>query len=139
MIHLDLFRKRIANGYTIGDLLINGEFFCETLENTVRDLNKNGVFDSSEKKVWGESAIPYGEFKVKVTYSPRFKRNLPRVFDVPHFEGILFHRGNSSADTEGCILLGEWDRKGDWIKNSTPYEKQLVKLLEGKDAILNIY
>ena len=139
MIHLDLFRKRIANGYTIGDLLINGEFFCETLENTVRDLNKNGIFDGSEKKVWGESAIPYGEFKVKVTYSPRFKRNLPRVFDVPHFEGILFHRGNSSADTEGCILLGEWDRKGDWIKNSTPYEKQLVKLLEGKDAILNIY
>lgn len=139
MIHLDLFRKRIAKGYTIGELLIDGEYFCDTLENTVIDVNKNGIFDGDEKKIWEESAIPYGEYKVKVTYSPRFKRNLPRVFDVPHFEGILFHRGNSSTDTEGCILLGEWDGKGDWIKNSTPYEKQLVKLLEGKDAILNIY
>ena len=139
MIHLDLFRKRIANGYTIGDLLINGEFFCETLENTVRDLNKNGIFDGSEKKVWGESAIPYGEFKVKVTYSPRFKRNLPRVFDVPHFEGILFHRGNSSKDTEGCILLGIWDGKGDWVHTSTPFEKKLVEILGNEEAILNIY
>ena len=54
MIHLDLFRKRIAKGYTIGELLIDGEYFCDTLENTVIDVNKNGIFDGDEKKIWGD-------------------------------------------------------------------------------------
>lgn len=82
---------------TIGDLLVNGEFLCHTLEDLVRP-----------EKIKGKTAIPAGKYSVEVTWSPRFKRDLPLVRDVPGFEGIRFHAGNTDADTEGCILVGTW-------------------------------
>jgi hypothetical protein len=126
---LELKRRFLGESYTIGSLLIDGKKFCDTLEDRVRDLNKNGVFDGDEKKVYGETAIPYGTYDVVVDYSPKFKRELPRLQNVRHFEGILIHRGNTAEDSAGCILVGENKVKGKVI-NSTPYEKELVRILK---------
>lgn len=116
--------------YTIGKMYIDGDYFCDTLEDRVRDINKNGKFDNGEVKVAGETAIPYGRYQVVVTMSPRFKRELPRLLNVPNFEGILIHRGNTDKDSAGCLLLGENKVKGKVI-NSTPYEQKLVSILKG--------
>lgn len=111
--------KRIAlrSTYTIGRLYVDGNYFCDTLEDTVRDINKNGKFDNGEKKVYGKTAIPYGTYEIKWTYSPRFKKYTPQLMNVPSFEGIRIHSGNSSTDTEGCLLLGE-NKKVGMVLNS---------------------
>lgn len=98
--------------YTVGRLYVNNEFFSNTLEDKIIDKNKNEIFDNGEKKVYGESAIPYGKYKVVYNYSPKFGRNLPRLLDVPHFEGILIHPGNTAKDSFGCILVGKNTSKG---------------------------
>lgn len=115
--------------YTIGKMYIDGDYFCDTLEDRVRDINKNGKFDNGEVKVAGETAIPYGRYQVVVTMSPKFKRELPRLLNVPNFDGILIHRGNTDKDSAGCLLLGENKVKGKVI-NSTPYEQKLVSILK---------
>lgn len=122
-------RTFIGPSYTIGKLYIDGQYFCDTLEDPTRDLNKNGVFDNGEVKIKANTAIPYGNYKVIVSLSPRFRRELPRLLDVPSFSGVLIHRGNTPKDTEGCILVGENKVKGQVI-NSTSYEVKLVKLLK---------
>lgn len=113
--------NRIFKGehYTIGKMFINGEYFCDTLEDKVRDL-------SNEPKVMHETAIPEGRYKITLNYSPKFKRALPRLLNVPYFEGILIHRGNKPGDSSGCILVGENKVKG-MVINSTQYEVELVK------------
>lgn len=119
--------KRIAlkGTYTIGKLYINGEYFCDTLEDKVRDLNKNGVFDNGEKKIYGQTAIPYGTYNVKWTYSNKFKKYMPLIENVPSFAGIRIHAGNSSADTQGCILVGE--------------NKAVGKVLNSKNTVNKLY
>lgn len=111
--------KRIAlkPTYTIGKLYIDDNYFCDTLEDTVRDVNKDGKFDNGEKKIKGKTAIPYGTYEIKWTYSPRFKKYTPQLMNVPSFEGIRIHSGNSSKDTEGCLLLGE-NKKVGMVLNS---------------------
>ena len=102
---------------------IDGKYVCDTLEDKVREP---GV------KVAGKTAIPAGRYRVIVNVSPKFGRELPRLLDVPGFEGILIHRGNTPEDTAGCILVGENRAEGK-VLNSTPYELRLVELI--KDAI----
>lgn len=111
--------KRIAlkPTYTIGKLYIDDKYFCDTLEDTVRDLNKDGKFDNGEKKIKGKTAIPYGTYEIKWTYSPRFKKYTPQLMNVPSFEGIRIHAGNTNASTSGCLLLGE-NKKVGMILNS---------------------
>ena len=111
--------KRIAlkKDYTIGKLYIDDVYFCDTLEDAVRDFNKNGKFDNCEKKIYSQTAIPYGTYEVKWTYSPRFKKYTPQLMNVPQFEGIRIHAGSYSKDTEGCILLGE-NKKVGMVLNS---------------------
>ena len=119
--------KRIAlrSTYTIGRLYVDGNYFCDTLEDTVRDLNKNGKFDNGEKKVYAKTAIPYGTYEIKWTYSPRFKKYTPQLMNVPSFEGIRIHSGNTSSDTEGCLILGE--------------NKQVGKVLNSRATINKFY
>lgn len=139
---IEVKRLYIKEEYTIGKMYVNGMYFCDTLEDKARDINKNGLFDKGEKKVYGETAIPYGEYKVVVTHSPKFKRMLPRLLNVPHFEGILIHRGNTAKDSAGCILVGENKVKGQ-VLNSTPYEKRLTAIclnaqLQNEDITIEI-
>lgn len=127
---LKLKRRFFAEEYTIGTLSIDGVQFCDTLEDKNRDHNKDGdLNDPGEGKVYAKTAIPFGTYKVIVNRSPKFKRDLPRLLDVPHFEGILIHRGNTAKDSAGCILVGENKVKGQVI-NSTQYENELVKRLK---------
>lgn len=132
-MELLLERKYIKPEYCIGRLYINGEFFCNTLEDTIRDINKNGTFDCGEFKISGHTAIPYGTYEIQVTYSPKFKRELPLLLDVPNFTGIRIHRGNTNKDSSGCILVGENTKKG-MVLNSTKYEQELTKLLKNTQS-----
>ena len=119
--------KRIAlrPTYTIGKLYIDDVYFCDTIEDTVRDLNKNGKFDNGEKKIHSKTAIPYGTYEIKWTYSPRFKKYTPQLMNVPSFEYIRIHAGNTSADTEGCLILGK--------------NKQVGKVLNSRATINKFY
>ena len=119
--------KRIAlrPTYTIGKLYIDDAYFCDTLEDTVRDTNKSGKFDNGEQRIKGKIAIPYGTYEIKWTYSPRFKKYTPQLMNVPSFEGIRVHAGNTSADTEGCLILGE--------------NKQVGKVLNSRATINKFY
>ena len=121
-MRLILKRLYLKTDYTIGKLYMDGTYFCETLEDQVRDLTK-------ERKIPGRTAIPAGVYEIVVNVSPRFKRKLPRLLDVPGFDGILIHRGNTAEDTAGCILVGENRERGKVI-NSTRYEVQLTGILE---------
>lgn len=129
---LKLERKYFKDTYTIGNLYINGIFFSNTLEDKNRDMNKNGKFDNGEVKIYGETCIPFGTYKIKMTYAPKFKRELPWLQNVPSFTGILIHRGNTARDTAGCILVGENKAIGK-VLNSASYEMKLVKII--KEAI----
>jgi hypothetical protein len=116
-MNIQLKRRYLGEGYTIGTLSIDGQYFCDTLEDAVRQV-----------KVYGKTAIPYGRYNIILNVSPHFGRILPRLIDVPQFEGVLIHRGNTAEDTAGCILVGENKVKGKVI-NSTPYEIGLVKMM----------
>jgi hypothetical protein len=125
-MRLKLQRRYFGDAYTIGTLYIDGVRFCDTLEDRNRDLNRNGKFDNGERKVMHQTAIPFGTYRVVVARSPKFGRDLPRLMNVPNFDGILIHRGNTAADTSGCILVGENKVRGKVI-NSTGYEVELVR------------
>lgn len=124
---LTLKRTFKGSDYTIGKLYVDKKYFCDTLEDTVRDLTK-------EPKVPGMTAIPAGHYGIVVNKSPRFGRLLPRLLDVPHFEGILIHKGNTAKDTSGCILVGENKKKG-MVLNSAYYENKLVEILKNEKSI----
>ena len=94
---LVLQRTKLLDTRTLGNLSIDGKLFCFTLEDAVRPA---GV------KIKGCTAIPAGTYKVCVTWSNRFQKPLPQILDVPGFDGIRLHGGNTEADTEGCVLVG---------------------------------
>lgn len=130
MLTLKLFRRYLNKDYTIGALFVHGEYFCDTIEDKVRDINKDGdLLDPGEKKIFGHTAIPYGTYKIELSMSPKFKRLLPLLLDVPHFTGIRIHRGNTAEDSHGCILPGENKVKGKVI-NSTKYEIALISIIK---------
>ena len=129
---MELILTRIAKKktYTIGRLAIKKqvsderlekaveEYFCDTLEPTWRDY-KNGA-----RKMKGQSTIPEGRYAVVISWSPRMQKWLPILLGVPMFTGIRIHAGNTSKDTEGCILVGE-NRKVGMVVNSNTWLKRL--------------
>ena len=120
-------RRYLGPEYTIGSLYIDERYICDTIEDKVRDFNKDGdLNDPGEQKVYGRTAIPYGTYAMDLTMSPKFTRLLPLIMNVPHFTGIRIHRGNSAEDSAGCILPGENKIKGRVI-HSTEYEVLIVK------------
>lgn len=129
-----LLLDRIYKGkdYTIGRLYIDGVYFCDTLEDTVRDLPE-------EKKIYSQTAIPAGTYKITLNIiSPKYSLRksydwcggrLPRLLNVPFFDGILIHAGNTAKDSAGCILVGENKEKGK-VLNSMATLKRLYKVLK---------
>lgn len=133
--------ERVFKGeeYTIGKLYIDGQYFCDTLEDRYRDL-------TIERKVKGETCIPCGEYPVTLNIqSPKYKSYdqykfcngyLPRLLNVPYFEGILIHIGNYPRDTEGCILVGRNTVKGAVMESTVTFKKLYHKLKEATDDII---
>ena len=97
---------------------------CDTLEPQWRDLKK-------EKKVRGKTAIPEGEYKIVMSPSAKFHRNMPYLKDVPQFEGIMIHPGNTVKDTMGCSLVGVKSGTGLLVSRIT-FEK-IMKILNSEE------
>ena len=119
---------RIYKGesYTIGRMYLNGEYFCDTLEDAIRPV-----------KIPNETAIPAGTYKVEVIYSPRFKRNLPLLVDVPNYTGIRIHNGSNKDHTSGCILVGFNTSKGI-LSDSRKISDQLTEKLKSLSESIEI-
>lgn len=133
--------KRIAlkDNYTIGKLYIEDEYFCNTLEDRVRDLNKDGdLEEKGEEKVWGQTAIPYGTYKICMMMSPKFKKVLPRLMNVKGFEGILIHPGNIAEHTHGCILVGVNSTIGKLSNSGITFDKLMDRIKNEKDLTITI-
>lgn len=125
--------KRIArkDGYTIGRMSLNEEYFCDTLEDT--DRGQKSTMSEEEilsKKRKGITAIPTGKYDVILTFSPRFKRVLPLLLNVPGYQYIRVHNGNRPDSTEGCLLVGENKVKGQVLNSRATLEKLMSILLE---------
>ena len=113
--------------YTIGRMEVDGVYVCDTLEPTWRNLA------GGARKLLGKTAIPEGRYAVVVTLSPKFNKWLPLLLGVPKFSGIRIHSGNTAADTEGCILVGQNLKKG-MVLNSRIALHRLMKIIYGRKA-----
>ena len=121
-MELTLNRIFLGSSATIGELLINDKHLCDTLEDRVRPEGE---------KVYGKTAIPEGTYEVKLTHSPRFKKILPEILNVPNFSGIRIHSLNKAEESEGCIGVGEWNGKDtNWISNSRKAFNKLFAILQ---------
>lgn len=137
-MNIKIIRKYKKDSYTIGNLYINGVWFCNTLEDKDRGLKQTDTIEDIKiKKVYGQTAIPIGTYKVALTYSPKFKRTLPYVNDVKGFEGIRIHSGNTATDTQGCILVGLNNVVGK-VTNSRNTLDELIRKINGQDITLTI-
>lgn len=126
---LTLKRKFLGDKYTIGDLFIDGKFFCNTIEDKVRELpvacpyTPKGQSCKCKGKIFAETAIPAGTYKVTMEHSPRFKRKLPLLHNVPHFIGILIHSGNDESASAGCLIVGSNTVKGKVTQSRVTSDK----------------
>lgn len=129
-------RFEFGSTYTIGKMYIDGEYFCFTLEDKERQVDGQEV---SEWKIPGQTAIPTGTYSVTVDMSNRFKRLMPHIMNVPGFEGIRIHSGNTDADTEGCILLGQhWNGAGTILNSRIAFDLFFDKLQKAGSATISI-
>lgn len=127
---MELLLKRTEKNSTntIGNLYINGVEFSNILEDVDRGLHsKMSLEEISKLKVYGKTAIPTGKYKIVISYSPRFKKMLPLLLNVPGFSGIRIHPGNTEADTEGCLLPGL--KKNKMVVNSRSTYARLEKII----------
>lgn len=128
-MELRLERKYRSSKYCIDKLYINGKYFSDALEDPDRGLTNSMSLEEMKKiKVKGNTCIPYGTYNVTITYSPRFKKNLPLINNVKGFEGIRIHSGNTPQDTEGCLLLGFNRVKGQVVDSRITVSKFITQI-----------
>lgn len=117
--------------YTIGKLYINNQYFCDTLEDTDRGLTQSMTEQQiGSKKVYGETAIPTGTYRIIISYSNKFKKQMPLLLNVPGFAGIRIHSGNTEKDSLGCILVGKNKAVGKVLESRDTYSKLFSILQE---------
>lgn len=134
-------RKWRKSEYTIGRLYINDEFFCNTLEDTDRELDQNmDLRILRNKKIPNQTAIPTGIYEITLDVkSPKFSTYdfydkvcdgyLPRLLNVPGFTGVLIHCGSNASHSSGCILVGNNTIKGG-LTNSKPIFESLYNKMK---------
>ena len=145
-MELRLERKYKKEKYTIGRLYVDGVFFCNTCEDKDRGLRQSDAYASNKrKKVPNETAIPTGRYRVTLgVQSPKYSKRaaynwcngyLPRLINVPCFEGILIHAGNTANDSSGCILVGQNREVGKVLDSMVTLKALYEKLKAAKDYI----
>lgn len=115
---LILKRTDITDEVTLGELWFQDKLICYTLEDPIRPF-----------KIKHKTAIPYGTYRLKITFSQRFQRLMPLLLNVPDFVGIRIHKGNTTEDTSGCILVGK-EIDGKTIKYSIPAFTEVFALIQ---------
>lgn len=124
---LTLIRIAFRETYTIGRLFVNGEYFCDTLEDVPREI-----------KIPDQTCIPTGTYKVILNLSNRFKKIMPLLVDVPGFSGIRIHSGNTDKDTSGCILVGYNKIIGQLVDSKKVFTNLMLKLLKEDNIFIEI-
>ena len=137
-MNLNLKRTDFTEESTIGELTINGKFICYVLEDKDRGLKQDmDVKEISRLKLYGVTAIPYGTYRVGITMSNRFKKQLPILFNVPGYEGIRIHSGNTAEHSLGCLIVGR--KKGvNKVMESMLAMGDLMSILENVPMDENI-
>ena len=150
MIKIVVDRKYKMGTYTISNLTINGKKFCETIEDTDRNLDSSMspeyIKSIKSKSGIGVTAIPRGTYKVTMDvvspkyynmtyYRQNYDGRMPRLLNVPGFEGVLIHPGNTEKDSAGCIIVGENKVKGKVINSKATFDKLYKELMKDKDNI----
>ena len=138
-MRIELVRIAFKDTYTIGKLYVDDTYFCDVLEDKDRGLDSSMTeSEILEKKVKGQTAIPTGHYVINITYSPKYKRMMPLLLDVKGYSGIRIHSGNTSKDTEGCLLVGKNKKVGMVLESRDTYQR-LFKMMEGqKDITIDI-
>lgn len=134
-MELVLQRSPSANGFTSGRLTVDGEFQCWTCEDVIREIPGVPV---EAWKVKGQTAIPAGRYRVTVTFSNRFRVDLPLLNDVPGFGGIRIHPGNTAADTEGCILPGSIVTSTGVAQSRAAFAALFAKIKAGGEVWIDV-
>lgn len=134
-MELKIIREKSNKEYTEGKLYINGVFFCDTLEDQDRGLYQHmSLAEIKAVKVYGETCIPYGTYKVELSYSPKFKKVMPAILDVKGFTGVRMHNGVDKNSTLGCILVGIKYKNG-MLTNSRKTFNELMQKLQNQTEI----
>src|SRR4030042_1985156 len=120
---LELVRKVRTEESTVGILSVEGKIECFTLEDKER-----------AEKIWGKTAIPVGQYEVGISFSNRFKKDLPILFNVPGYEGVRIHAGNTAEDTEGCNLVGTTSARDKVLNSRMAFQRLFDKF---KIAVTN--
>lgn len=133
---LKVIRRYLFEEYTIGQMYIDFEngtgwqYFCDTLEDKVRDKNRDGdLQDEGETKVYGKTAIPYGTYTIIITKHAKYGYDVPYLTDVKEFTGILIHGGKTADNSSGCLLIGKNTIKGQ-LTDSKLYVDKLMSLFK---------
>ena len=152
---MDLTLKRtICDGYTIGHLFLNGNELIgiNTLEDQDRGLKQSDSLTViTSMKVFGKTAIPKGTYTIilnqpstrfsnfqKYPWAKKYKGQLPRIENVPGFQGVLIHVGNTPENTEGCILIGQNKVKGKILNSVSTFDSFMAIISKYKNEKITI-
>lgn len=138
-MQITVIRKEFTDTYTRGELYINDVFFCYTMEDKDRGVTEDhSVSEIKKVKIVKRTAIPYGDYRIMLSFSKKLKRFLPLILDVPSFKGIRIHKGSTEDWSSGCILVG-MKKTGNKLKEINEAEQALMKALKAVNETEPIY